>query len=80
MSTFFPRTASLWISLPAECFPLTYDLNGFRCTVNRLLSALHRVNPNKKRKKKLIIGVFKFNFYQKHNPSHELSLYNSETL
>ena len=26
-NSFFPRTASLWISLPAECFPLTYDLS-----------------------------------------------------
>ena len=25
---FFPRTARLWNSIPVECFPLTYDLNG----------------------------------------------------
>ena len=25
----FPPTARLWNSLPIECFPLTYDLNGF---------------------------------------------------
>ena len=29
MLTVFPRTARLWNSLPIECFPLTYDLNGF---------------------------------------------------
>ena len=33
-NSFFPRTAKLWISLPVECSPLTYDL------INRhLLSA-----------------------------------------
>ena len=30
VNSFFPRTARLWNSLPIECFPLTYDLNGFR--------------------------------------------------
>ena len=29
VNSFFPRTARLWNSLPAECFPLTSDLNGF---------------------------------------------------
>ena len=33
----FPRTAKLWNSLPVECFPLTYDLNGFKSRINRLL-------------------------------------------
>ena len=28
-NSFFPRTARLWNSLPVECFPLTYHLNGF---------------------------------------------------
>ena len=27
VSSFFPVTARLWNSLPAKCFPLTYDLN-----------------------------------------------------
>ena len=29
VSSFFPCTARLWNSLPAECFPLTYYWNGF---------------------------------------------------
>ena len=32
--SFFPRTARLWNSLPIECFPLTYDLNGFKSRIN----------------------------------------------
>ena len=34
-NNFFPRTAKLWNSLPIECFPLTYDLNGFKSKINR---------------------------------------------
>ena len=34
-NSFFPLTARLWNSLPIECFPLTYDLNGFKCRNNR---------------------------------------------
>ena len=30
VSSFFPRTARLWNSLPIERFPLTYDLSGFK--------------------------------------------------
>ena len=30
VNSFFPRTARLWNSLPIECVPLTYDLNGFK--------------------------------------------------
>ena len=30
----FPRTAKLWNSLPTECFPLTYDLSGFKSRIN----------------------------------------------
>ena len=37
VNSFFPRTARLWNSLPIECFPLTYDLNGFRFRINRHL-------------------------------------------
>ena len=29
VNTFFPRTARLWNSPLIECFPLTYNLNGF---------------------------------------------------
>ena len=28
VNNFFPGTARSWNSLPRECFPLTYDLNG----------------------------------------------------
>ena len=37
VNSFFPRTARLWNSLLIECFPLTYDLNGFKFRVNRHL-------------------------------------------
>ena len=30
VSSSFPRTFRLWNSLPIECFPLTYDLSGFK--------------------------------------------------
>ena len=30
IKSFFPGIARLWNSLPLECFPLTYDLNGFK--------------------------------------------------
>ena len=35
VNIFFSRTARLWNSLPTECFPLTYDLSGFKNRVNR---------------------------------------------
>ena len=37
VNSFFPRTARLWISLPIESFPLTYDLSGFKSRINRYL-------------------------------------------
>ena len=37
MSSFFPHTAKLWDSLPIECFPLTYNLSGFKPRINRHL-------------------------------------------
>ena len=37
VNSFFPRTARLWNSLPIECFPLTYDLSGFKSSINRYL-------------------------------------------
>ena len=35
VNSFFPRTARLWNYLPIECFPLTYDVNGFKSRINR---------------------------------------------
>ena len=32
-NNFFPHTARLWNSLPIECFPLTYDINGFKSNI-----------------------------------------------
>ena len=37
INSFFPYTARLWNSLPIECFPLTYDLSGFKSKINRHL-------------------------------------------
>ena len=37
VNSFFPRIARLWNSLPIECFPLTYDLSGFKSRINRHL-------------------------------------------
>ena len=37
VNSFFPHTASLCNSLPIECFPLTYDLSGFKSRINRHL-------------------------------------------
>ena len=37
VNSLFPRTAKLWNSLPIECFPLTYDLSGFKSRINRQL-------------------------------------------
>ena len=37
VNSFFPRTAKLWNSLPIECFPLTYDLCGFKFRIKRHL-------------------------------------------
>ena len=37
VNSFFPHTARLWNSLPIECFPLTYNLNGFKSRINRYL-------------------------------------------
>ena len=35
VNSFFPRTPRLWNSLPIECFPLTYDLNGFKSRIKK---------------------------------------------
>ena len=37
VSSFFPCIVRLWNSLPIECFPLTYNLNGFKPRINRHL-------------------------------------------
>ena len=37
VSSFFPRTARPWNSLPIECFPLTYNLSGFKYKINKHL-------------------------------------------
>ena len=37
VNSFFPRTAKLRNTLPIECFPLTYDLSGFKFRINRHL-------------------------------------------
>ena len=37
VNSFFTRTARLWNSLSRECFPLTYDLSGFKSRINRYL-------------------------------------------
>ena len=37
VNSFFPRTTRLWNSVPIECFPLTYDLSGFKSRINRHL-------------------------------------------
>ena len=37
VNSFFPCTASLWNSLRIECFPLIYDLGGFKSRINKHL-------------------------------------------
>ena len=37
VNSFFPHTARLWNSVPVECFPLTYDLSGFKSRINGYL-------------------------------------------
>ena len=40
VNSFFPRTDRPWNSLSIECFPLTYDLSGFKSRINRYLLTL----------------------------------------
>ena len=40
VNSFFSHTATLWNSLTLERFPLTYDLIGFKSTINRHLLTL----------------------------------------
>ena len=37
VNSFFPCKTRPWNSLPTECFPLTYDLSGFKSRINRHL-------------------------------------------
>ena len=37
VNSIFPRAARLLNSLPIECLPLTYNLNGFKSRINRHL-------------------------------------------
>ena len=37
INSLFPHTARLWSSVPVKCFPLTYDLTGFRPRIQRHL-------------------------------------------
>ena len=39
--SFFPRTATLWNSLPNSCFPPTYNLQAFKTNVHRHLLSSH---------------------------------------
>ena len=40
VNSLFPRTARPWNSLSLECFPLTYDLSGFKSRINKHLLTL----------------------------------------
>ena len=40
VNSFFSCTARLRYYLPRECFPLTYNLNGFKSRINRHLSTV----------------------------------------
>ena len=37
VSFFAQLTARLWNSVPIKCFPLTYNVNGFKSRINRHL-------------------------------------------
>ena len=44
VNSFFPCTARLWNSMPIECSPLTYDLNGLKSRINRHLNCMFFLN------------------------------------
>ena len=46
VNSFFLSTARVWNSLPIECFPLTYNLNGFNSRINIHLSVPKMKNNN----------------------------------
>ena len=37
VGSFFPHTARAWNFVPIECFPLSYDISGFKTRINRYL-------------------------------------------
>ena len=37
VNSFFPHATRLMNSLPIECFPLTYDVSGFKSRINRYI-------------------------------------------
>ena len=41
MNSFFPRTASLWNTLPSVCFPDSYNLDQFKKAVNMFLLSVN---------------------------------------
>ena len=43
VNSFFLRTARLWDSLSMECFPLNYDLSGFKSIINKHLLSVGSV-------------------------------------
>ena len=43
VNSVFPGTARLWNTLPVECFPLTYDLSGFKVTALGILLPAQQV-------------------------------------
>ena len=40
LNIFFPCTAKLWNFVPIERFPLTYNIDGFKSSINRHLLAV----------------------------------------
>ena len=62
VNSFFPPTARRWNSLPIECFPLTYDLSGFKGCVRYIFASLF-LSLNKKIVK---LGKMFFIWLQKH--------------
>ena len=44
-SSFFPRTASLWNSLPGACFPSSYDLQSSKRNINSYLLCFLPCSP-----------------------------------
>ena len=34
VNSFFPHMARMWNTIPIECLPLSYDLNGFKSRIN----------------------------------------------
>ena len=43
VNSFFPHTR-FWGSLPIECFPLTYDINGFKSRIKRYFNCRFFLN------------------------------------